>query len=53
MHNEFQKLGIPVSITRNTDTTLSSSERTKKYYLFFGNKLNVIVIYNYINAGEG
>lgn len=34
MHNEFQKLGIPVSITRNTDTTLSPSKRTKKYYLF-------------------
>lgn len=37
MHNEFQKLGIPVSITRNTDTALNPSKRTKKILSFYGN----------------
>lgn len=37
MHNEFQKLRIPVSITRDTDTTLSPCKRTKKILSFYGN----------------
>ena len=51
MYNEFQKLGIPVSITRDNDTTLSPSERTKKILSFYGNNPNIIVISNHINAG--
>ena len=51
MYNEFQKLGIPVSITRDSDITLSPSERTKKILSFYGNDPNVIVISNHINAG--
>ena len=53
MYNEFQKLGIPVSITRDSDITLSPSERTKKILSFYGNDPNVIVISNHINAGGG
>ena len=53
MYNEFQKLGIPVSITRDNDITLSPSERTKKILSFYGNNPNIIVISNHINAGGG
>ena len=51
MYNEFQKLGIPVSITRENDITLSPSERTSRILSFYGNDPNVIVISNHINAG--
>jgi len=53
MYNEFQKLGIPVSITRENDITLSPSERTSRILSFYGNDPNVIVISNHINAGGG
>lgn len=53
MYNEFKKIGIPVSITRDKDITLNPSERTKKILSFYGNNPNVIVISNHINAGGG
>lgn len=53
MYNEFKKMGIPVSITREDDITLSPSERTKKILSFYGNNPNIIVISNHINAGGG
>ena len=51
MYNEFKKLGIPVSITREDDVTLSPSDRVKKILSYYGNNPNVIVISNHINAG--
>ena len=30
MYDELQKLGIPVTLTRTTDETLSPSERTTR-----------------------
>ena len=53
MYNEFKKLGIPVSITREDDVTLSPSNRVKKILSYYGNNPNVIVISNHINAGGG
>lgn len=53
MYNEFKKLGIPVSITREDDVTLSPSDRVKKILSYYGNNPNVIVISNHINAGGG
>lgn len=53
MYNEFKKLGIPVSITREGDVTLSPSDRVKKILSYYGNNPNVIVISNHINAGGG
>ena len=53
MYNEFKKLGIPVSITREEDVTLSPSDRVKKILSYYGNNPNVIVISNHINAGGG
>ena len=53
MYDRFNKLGIPVKLTRNTDETLSKSERVKRILNAFGNNSNVIVISNHINAGGG
>ena len=53
MYDRFKELGIPVSITRDTDITLSPSDRTNKILSFYGNDPNVIVISNHLNAGGG
>lgn len=53
MYDRFKSLGIPVSITRDTDITLSPTERTNKILSFYGNDPNVIVISNHLNAGGG
>ena len=53
MYNRFRELGIPVSITRLDDSTLSPSERVDKILGFYGSDPNVIVISNHINAGGG
>lgn len=51
MYDRFKKLGIPVSITRDTDITLSPSDRTNKVKNFYGDGNDVIVISNHLNAG--
>ncbi len=51
MYDRFKKLGIPVALTRETDVTLSPSERTSKVKSFFGTSSDVIVISNHLNAG--
>jgi len=53
MYDRFKELGIPVRLTRDTDTTLSPKERTSKVQSFFGNGKDVIVISNHLNAGGG
>lgn len=53
MYNRFRELGIPVSITRDNDITLSPTERTNKILSFYGNNPNVVVISNHLNAGGG
>ena len=53
MYDRFKELGVPVSMTRTTDTTLSPSERTKKVKSFYGDGKDVIVISNHLNAGGG
>ena len=53
MYDRFKELGIPVKLTRDTDTTLSPKERTSKVQSFFGNGKDVIVISNHLNAGGG
>lgn len=53
MYDRFKKLGIPVSITRDTDITLSPSDRTNKVKNFYGDGNDVIVISNHLNAGGG
>ena len=53
MYDRFKELGIPVRLTRDTDTTLSPKERTSKVQSFFGNGKDVVVISNHLNAGGG
>lgn len=53
MYERLKNLGIPVSITRFDDSTLSPSDRVNKILSFYGSDPNVIVISNHINAGGG
>lgn len=53
MYDRFKELGVPVSITRDTDITLTPSERTSKVQSFYGDGKDVVVISNHINAGGG
>ena len=53
MKKRFEELGIPVSITRDSDITLTSNDRPKKVQSFYGKGNDVIVISNHINAGGG
>lgn len=49
--SELEKLGIPVYLTRTTDETLMPAERTKRILNAYGNRDDVVVISNHINAG--
>lgn len=51
MYDRFKELGVPVALTRNSDVTLSPTERTNKILSEFGNNKDVIVISNHLNAG--
>lgn len=53
MYNRFKELGVPVAITRDTDETLSRTERLNTMTNTFGNDSKVIVLSNHINAGGG
>ena len=53
MYDRFKELGIPVAITRDTDKTLSPTERVNNILSSFGNDPNVIVISNHLNSGGG
>lgn len=53
MYDRFKELGIPVTITRDTDITLTPNERVQKILNAYGNNPNVIVISNHLNAGGG
>lgn len=53
MYDRFKELGIPVIMTRDTDITLTPTERANKAKTAFGNYKDVLVISNHINAGGG
>ncbi len=53
MYDRFKELGVPVSLTRSTDITLSPKERVNKIKNFYGNSSDVIVLSNHLNAGGG
>lgn len=52
MYNRFKELGVPVTITRDTDKTLTRNERLNTMRSL-GTDPNVIVLSNHINAGGG
>ncbi|MFA5407474.1 MAG: LysM peptidoglycan-binding domain-containing protein, partial [Bacilli bacterium] len=53
MAGRFEELGIPVTLTRNTDETLSTEERVSRILNAYGNKPEVVVISNHLNSGGG
>ena len=53
MYDRFRELGIPVKLTRNSDETLSPTQRVNRILDAFGNNNDVIVVSNHINAGGG
>lgn len=53
IYDRLKELGIPVTLTRDTDITLSPTERTNKILSAYGDDPNVIVISNHLNAGGG
>ena len=53
MYNRFKELGVPVTITRDSDETLSRAERLNTMRNTFGNDSKVLVLSNHINAGGG
>ena len=53
MYDRFKELGVPVTLTRDTDITLTPTERVNKILSAYGDDPNVIVISNHLNAGGG
>ena len=54
MQNEFQRRGIPATLIRSTDETISPTDRVNRILAAYGNNPNVVVISNHINAaGSG
>ncbi len=53
MYDRFKDLGIPVTLTRDTDRTLDRNERVDRILSAYGDDPSVIVLSNHINAGGG
>jgi N-acetylmuramoyl-L-alanine amidase len=51
MYDRLKQLGIPVILTRDSDITLTPTERVNRVKNAFGNYKDVLVISNHINAG--
>ncbi len=50
MLERFKELGIPATLIRSSDETISPTERVKRVLDAYGNDPNVIVISNHINS---
>lgn len=50
MYDRFRELGIDAFLTRNSDETLTPSERVRRILNAFGNSSKVIVISNHLNS---
>ena len=53
MYERFQEKGIPVTLIRSTDETISPTERVNRILAAYGDNPNVVVISNHINAAGG
>ena len=51
IYSKLKELGVNVSIVRDTDETLSPSQRVKRILNFYGNGSDIILVSNHINAG--
>ena len=52
IHERLDELGIPNSIVRSTDETLTNEERVNRIKNIYGTGSNVIIISNSINSSE-
>lgn len=52
MYDELRKLGVDVSITRDSDITLSDQRRIDNILNTYGNSSDVIIISNHIDSDE-
>ena len=50
MYDRLRELGVPVTLTRNTDVTLTPTERVNRILSAYGDNPNVVVISNHLNA---
>ena len=53
MYEKLKNLNIPVTLTRNTDETLTPTERVNRMLNSYGDNEDVIIVSNHINAGGG
>ena len=51
MYNRFKDLGADVKIVRDSDETISPDDRVKRILDAYGNRSDVVVISNHLNAG--
>ena len=51
MYEQFQKRGIPVTLIRDTDETISPDERVRRILAAYGDNPNVVILSNHINSG--
>jgi N-acetylmuramoyl-L-alanine amidase len=51
--DRLKDLGVNVKMTRDTDETISPTERVNRVKNAFGDTSDVVVISNHINAGGG
>ena len=53
IYDRLRNLGVPVTMTRTTDETISPTERVNRILNAYGDNNDVIVVSNHINAGGG
>ena len=53
MYDRLRELGVPVTLTRDADVTLTPMERVNRILSAYGDGKDVIVLSNHINAGGG
>ena len=53
LNNRFKELGVSSVLVRSTDETLTPNERVNRILSAYGNRPDVLVISNHLNAGGG
>lgn len=53
LNKRFNELGIPTTLIRTKDETITPSERVDRILKAYGNSSDVLVISNHLNAGGG
>lgn len=53
IYNRLKELGADVKIIRDTDETITPTERVNRVKNAFGDSKDVVVVSNHINAGGG